>query len=287
LADRDKEFEVVIENGPTRRSVALVERGRTDEFCQDQAPAGSRCRYTGTFVTWGRLRQLTVSDAGEVTVEGARQAGSDDGDGLNWGVGWLVDADFAQAFLSDSDRICNEARRLVDDVAIALSCDDDTSVRAWSADVGVTFARFIAFKVGYLDLGRVNFDLTGIGSDTSASVRGHFGRTRGATFSGVVRVDVGPVVPFVEAGAWRWSADATADILVTGPTPISTSTSRHISGWNPIFGAGVEFWPTRYAGVSAGFRLIPLREDIDTAADLVTFDDSFRLMFVGLKLGWR
>jgi hypothetical protein len=287
LGNRDTEYEVVLENGPaTNRSVALVERGKTDEFCQDESPPGSPFRYTGTINRWGQMQRLSISDAGEVTVEGA-SANDDDDDGLDWGVGWLIDADAARAFLNDSDRICSEAQALVNGVAVGFTCNNDSDVNAWSADAGLTFARFIALKVGYLELGRINFDLSGSVDSNAATVSGHFGRVHGATFTGEFRVDVGPVVPFVEAGAWRWSADTGATISVTGGTPISIATSRTITGWNPVVGAGIEIWPTRHVGLSAGVRWIPISEDISGVEDLVKLDNSFKMVFVGLKLGGR
>jgi hypothetical protein len=288
LVDRDTDVEVVLESAPGRRSLALVERGQRDSFCQDESPAGSRCRYTGTFFKWGRLNELNLAETGEVTVQGATlDADADDDDGMRWGVGWLADADYARAFVSDADRVCREAQGLVGGIAVGFSCGNDSEVNAWSADVGVTFVRFIALKAGYMNLGRIDFDLAGVVNGDSATVNGHFGRIHGATFTGVFRVDLGPVVPFVEAGAWRWTADAGASVSVAGGTPIALSTSRSVSGWNPIVGAGVEFWPARYVGLSAGFRLIPVREDLSTVEDLIRLDDSFKLFFIGLKLGVR
>jgi hypothetical protein len=211
---------------------------------------------------------------------------NDDHDGMNWGVGWLLDADVAEAFLPSSSAVCDSLSAQIGAIAGAFRCTNDTRAKAWSADLGITFVRFIAIKVGYLDLGRINFDAAGSANGIDATATGFFGRTRGVTLEGAFRLDVGPVVPFVQAGVWGWRSEVGGSLDVIG-VPLSGSASRTATGWNPIFGAGLEFWPVRHVGFSAGVRFVKIHQHVSDVGDLVNLNDTFRVAFVGLKLGDR
>ena len=96
-----------------------------------------------------------------------------------------------------------------------------------------------------------------------------------------------PVVPFVEAGVWRWSTDIEADVTLSGTPPVAASTTRSLNGWSPIVAGGVEFWPARYVGVHAGIRWVRVEEELSDLNGLLDVDDQFRLVFVGIKFGVR
>ena len=284
LVESGKNLEVVLESSATAINVALVERGRNNPVCAPDAPTGVTCVRTGTFVTWGRVDRITISPAGQVTVEG--EPGDDD-DGPRWGVGVIADLDVARAYASNDDRLCREAATLIG-TPFTFICDTESATDAFNAALGITFVRVIALKVGYLDMGRLDFGLTGTVDGAGVAITGRVGRTRGPTFSGALRLDVGwPVVPFVEAGLWRWSTDVTADVAVATTPPTTVDTSRSLSGWNPLVAGGVEFWPARYVGVQAGIKWVRIEEEISDLNGLLDLDDRFRLIFVGIKIGIR
>ena len=284
LVEEGKSLEVVLESSANAINIALVERGRDNPVCAPDAPTGVSCVRTGTFVTWGRVDRIVISPAGQVTVEGDQG----DDDGPRWGVGVIADLDVARAYGSDDDRLCQEAATLIG-TSFTFTCDSQSDTDAFNAALSVTFLRLVAVKVGYLDIGRQDFSLSGNLSPGSAvTITGRVGRTRGLTFTGVVRLDVGwAVVPFVEAGVWRWSTDVTASVAVTGVAPTTAETSRSLTGWNPVVGGGVEFWPTRYVGLHGGVKWVRVEEEVSDLNGLLDLDDRYRLIFVGLKIGTR
>jgi len=284
LVAAGKELEVLIETCDGKMVAVLVERGRRDEACDDTAPFSGRCKcvHPGVWLTWGKLQRLTISGTGQVAIEGARERG-----GAGWGVGWLIDGDVGLASLSDAGDTCDSARADLLSLGLVAACSSDTTVDTFGADVGVTFLRFIALKVGYLDIGRVSVRATGAAPPTTVAIDAHFGRARGVTFVGALRVPVGRLVPFAEAGVWRWTASSSASVAVTGPDPFSTSLSASDSGWDPIVSAGAEFWLLNNLGFSAGVRFVRLE-----ATELAGVEDArgaerFRIVFVGLKFGRR
>jgi hypothetical protein len=282
LVDSDTELEVVIESSADAINIALVERGRVNPVCALDAPTGVSCVRTGTFLRWGRVERLIVSPAGQVTLEGQDR---DDDDGPRWGVGLIVDLDLARAYVSDDDRLCRQASQLIGG-GFAFTCVTESTTDAYGAAVSVTFLRLIALKAGYLDIGRVDFDLSGTVNGSAVGLTGRLGRTRGPTFGAALRLDVGwPVVPFGEVGVWRWNTDVRADVTVTGLAPASVT--RSLNGWNPYVGAGVELWPVRYVGVQAGMKWVRIEEELPDLNGLLDLDDQFRLLFIGVKFGVR
>jgi hypothetical protein len=282
LVESGRSFEVMLESSATAIDIALVERGRDNPVCAPDAPTGVTCTRTGTFVTWGRVDRIIISPAGQVTVEAQEEE-----DGANWGLGVIVDLDVARAFVTNDDRLCREAGTLIGS-PVTFTCEVDSATDAFNAAASVTFLRLVAVKVGYLDMGRLDFGLSGNLAGSDVTITGRVGRTRGPTFSGVLRLDVGwAVVPFVEAGVWRWSTDVAAAVAATGPPPTSVETTRSLNGWNPLVGGGVEVWPTRYLGVHAGIKWVSVEEEISDLNGLLDLDDRFRLVFVGLKIGAR
>jgi hypothetical protein len=211
----------------------------------------------------------------------------DDGDDLDWGVGFLVDADIAQAFLADGDKLCREAEEELAVLGAVTTCESETTVDAWSIDGGITVGRFIAAKVGYLDIGRASFDLAGSSGSLAGTAAGHFGRARGATFTLIGRFDIGWFVPYAEGGMWRWTAPTGASASINTTPPFAFSDSADIDSWDPIWGGGAEFWFHRHFGISAGFRNIRLKTDDTVSLTGASMDETFRLIFVGLKIGNR
>ncbi len=280
-----KELEVLIETCDGKMVAVLVERGRNDEACEDAPPFSGRCKCVrpGVFLTAGRLQRLTITGSGQVSIEGAPR----DSGGVGWGVGWQVGGDFGWASLSDADAACDTARRQLESLGLNASCNSDTTVDAWGADLGATFLRFLSVKAGYLDIGRVSLIANGATPPTSVVVNAQLGRIRGATFAGGLRFPIGRLVPFAEAGVWRWSAESSAIIEVTGFEPFSTRFSEDNSGWDPIFVFGAEFWPIRHLGVTAGARIVRLNANELPGVDQAPVTESFRMFFVGLKFGLR
>ena len=281
LVDDDTDLEVVIESSADAVNVALVERGRVNPVCAPDQPTGVSCVRTGTFLRWGRVERITISPAGQVTLEGQ----DPDDDGPHWGVGVIVSLDAGRAFVSDDDRLCRRAGQFVGG-GLGLTCDVENSTDAFNAGVAITFARLIAIQAGYLDLGRLDFGLSGSVAGSGVALTGRLERTRGPWVGAALRLDVGwPVVPYGEVNLWRWSTDIAADVNVTGLTPAAVR--RSLNGWNPIVGGGVEFWPARYVGVHGGVRWVRIEEELSDLNGLLDLDDQFRILFVGVKFGVR
>jgi OmpA-like transmembrane domain len=281
-----KELEVLIETCEGKMVAVLVERGRNDEACDDAPPFSGRCKCVrpGVFLTAGRLQRLTISGSGQVSIEGQAEQ---DREGVGWGVGWLAGADFGWASLSDADAPCDTARTELESLGLTASCNSDTTVDAWGADLTVTFLKFGAVKAGYLDIGRVSLIASGAAPPVSAVVNAQLGRIRGVTLTGGLRFPIGRFVPYADAGVWRWSAESSAIIDLTGPVPFSTSFSEDNNGWDPVFAVGAEFWPLRNLGIIAGARFVRIQADELPGIEADSVSDSFRMVFVGLKFGLR
>lgn len=279
-----RELEVFIETCEGRMVAVLVERGRNDEACDDAPPFTGRCKCVrpGVFLTWGRLQRLSITGSGQVSIEGPPAS-----DGVGWGVGWLLGGDFGLASLSDADDACDTVRRELEVMGLTAACDSDTTVDAWGADLSVTFLRFGVVKAGYLDIGRVSLIASAAAPPVSAVVNAQLGRVRGVTLTGGLRFPLGPVVPFAEAGIWRWSAHSSAILDVSGPAPFATTFSEDNDGWDPVFGLGMEFWPLNNFGVTAGTRFVRLKANELPGVDDAPVSESFRMFFVGLKFGLR
>ena len=282
LVDKDKELQVVLNEGTTGTGIALVERDRHDDTCLDTSPAGSRCQYTGTFVRWGRVSRLSISPAGQVAVEGGRLDGRDR---LDWGPGWMASGTVGQGFMNNSDRLCAQGLASISAVAVTASCSSDTRPRTWSADIGATFFRFGVVKAGWIDVNSVGYTLTASNGLTTGEAVGSFGRARGPVFLAGVRFDVGPVVPYVEAGVWRWTASSRLNATATTTPAFFFAQTQSDSAWDPVFGAGLDVWVVRYVGVTAGVRWVKLQTDGSSVRQPV--DQSFTIASVGLKIGKR
>jgi hypothetical protein len=287
------ELQVVVARCGGQMSIVLTERGRTDPDCDNQQPGGATpgaqqqprcsCDPTGLYIVWGRPAVINVTAGGQVRIDGGSQTGTTGGGGA---IGFIADIDVARVSLSDTDTICDD---FLDEFGGQTSCDVDGTGVGFSADVGVTFARFFAAKVGFLSLGEVTIDVdVPIQQGVSITADGTLGSTRGVTFVGAIRVPLGPVVVFGEGGVWRWSSSSSSQLALRVDNQVveSDSFSSDFSGVDPIFGGGVEFWFTPRLGVSGGVRVAKASGEPDNDEE-GPLDESFTVVFVGLKLGWN
>ena len=98
---------------------------------------------------------------------------------------------------------------------------------------------------------------------------------------------LGPVVPYIFGGGWRWSARSGSTVSLTvGNQTQSETFEQDDSGVDPIFGGGVEFWFAPFAGVNAGVTTVRMTAD-SSNDDEGDVDERFTTFFVGLKLGRR
>jgi hypothetical protein len=275
-----KDLEVLIETCDGKMVAVLVERGRNDEACEDAPPFTGRCKCVrpGVFLTTGRLERLTITGTGQVAIEGTAPRSTP-----GWGVGWLVSGDAGSASLSNAGAVCDMARRELQSMGLTASCDTDSTVDAWGADLGVTFLRFVQVRAGYLDIGRISVIGSAAAPPTSAVLNAQLGRTRGVTFTGGLRFPVGPFVPFADAGIWRWSADSSTMVEISGPAPFSTRFSENNSGWDPVYAFGADFWLLRNFGLTAGGRFVRVKANELPGVDEAPVSETFRMVFVGLK----
>jgi hypothetical protein len=285
LIDAGKSVDVMIADCQGRMVMVLVEEGRRDEDCESRDQAGKPkcgCRRAAVII-WGRARALTVSPSGQVTV--AEGPSTTDGGGS--GLGWLIDVDFGSARMNDAEKSCDEVRAGLQTTGLSITCAKDATIPSFSVDAGITFARFLAVKVGYLQLGEVTLEASGSSGTRTLRQTGFFGSTRGVTFVGLLRIPLGPVVPYVEGGVWRWSAESGSTIDFTvGNQTITETFDQDDSGADPIFGGGVEIWFSRIVGISAGVKSVRLSAEADND-DEGDVDERFTTFFVGLKLGRR
>ena len=281
LLDSGTEFEIVLETVPEGTHVALVERGRTDPICNSPSAVRVSCVRTGTFVRWGRVDRIAVNETGQVTVE---QDDVDNDGGLRWSPGLMVSAEGARTFVSNDDRLCREAGRVVDP-GLGFVCDTASSTDAFGASLGFTVVRFLSLQAGYLDVGRLDFNLSGTADGVPVAIGGRLDRTRGPMFTATLRADVGwPVVPFVEGGVWKWDTNIRGDVTTNGSVqPIN----RSIGGWAPVFGGGVEVWPVRYLGFYGGVKWVKLNEELSDLSGLLDRDERFTLVNFGLRFAIR
>jgi hypothetical protein len=281
-------LEVVVQTCDGMMSVVLIQEGQTDPDCED-APAGAganqprcTCRRSGVFLIWGSGDVITVSPAGAVTLAAPPVSA-----GGGSPIGVIIDLDVARASIGDADSKCDGNNSLALEFDLTPNCTFDGTSTAFSADVGVLFGRFLAVKVGLLRIAENTIDSEATSSTLRLTANGQFGPVTGATFVGSGRVPLGPVVLFGEAGMWRWSAESQSSLaLFSGNQQLGSDTfSQENSGWDPIFGGGVELWFTPNVGISGGIRRVSL--NAESTGEEGDVDDRYTITFVGLKLGWR
>lgn len=285
LIDAGKSVDVMIADCQGRMVMVLVEEGRRDEDCESRDQAGKPkcgCRRAAVII-WGRARALTVTPSGQVTVD---QGPSTSGGG-GFPIGWLLDVDFGPARMNNANKSCDEVIEVYREVGLNVACDKDSNVSSFSADAGITLAHFLMVKAGYLQLGQVTLEASGTTGNRTARQTGFFGNTRGITFTGGLRIPLGPVVPFVEGGVWRWSAESGSTTTLTiGNQTFTDTFDQDDSGVDPIVRAGIEVWFAPFLGVSGGVTTVRMSADSSNANE-GDIDERFTTFFVGLKIGRR
>jgi hypothetical protein len=207
-------------------------------------------------------------------------------------VGVLFDLDFSSASRAGS-RDCDTLQASARQVGATLTCDASSRTAAWDLSATVTLFRYVGVKVGYLELGQMHLRADAAAQAvTDSFVLGStfaedrvFGAARGATIVGVVRVPIRRVVPFAEAGLWRWSATSTSHMQIANTVNAAlTLADEHDAranehGWDPVFGGGVEFWVTHRFAVDAGVRAIAVGATSELA------EQRYTSVSLGVKVG--
>lgn len=214
---------------------------------------------------------------------------------------WLLDVNYNAAARLGANNDCDDLRAQARSSGGTLSCAADSRVPAWSAGGGLMFLDRVGFKLGYLDYGDIA--LHAAGDTTSAGPSGQDGRSavinttftydaelghaRGITLVGVVRAPIGRVVPFVEAGVWRWwvrEVESSEFALTINGRPLDSAAlndDRQMASWDPVLSGGAEVWLTKMLAVSGGVRFVRLR----TANQDV--DERFAGVFFGVRISPR
>jgi hypothetical protein len=216
---------------------------------------------------------------------------------------WLFDASYNAAARIGADHDCREMRAQAESTGANVSCTADRTVPAWSAGGGLMFLERAGFKVGYLDYGDVALHAAGDSTTTAGPPSGQdgrmtivnttfrydaeLGRARGVTFVGVARAPLGRVVPFVEAGVWRWwvhDVERTQFAMTINGRPLdsaATNADRQRAGWDPSLSGGAEVWLTKMIAVNGGVRFVRLRTDNRDV------DERFAGIFFGVRVSSR
>lgn len=216
---------------------------------------------------------------------------------------WLFDASYNAAARVSANVDCDEMRAQARSVGGTVSCTADSRLPAWSVGGGLMFLERVGFKVGYLDYGDVALHADGNTTITAGPPPGQDGRTniinttfrydaefghaRGITIVAVARAPLGRVVPFVEAGLWRWwvrEVERSQFALTINGRPLDSATSsddRQRASWDPIVSGGAEVWLTKMIAANGGVRLVRLRtgnQDVD---------ETFAGIFLGVRVSPR
>jgi opacity protein-like surface antigen len=213
---------------------------------------------------------------------------------------WLLDFTYNTAARLGASNDCDELQAQARSTGGTVSCTADSHVPAWSASGGLMFVDRIGFKAGYLDYGNIALHAAGDNTTTAGlpdgratiinttfSYDAELGRARGVTFVGIARAPIGRVVPFVEAGLWRWwvrDVERSQFALTINGRPLDTaavSDDRTKASWDPVLSGGAEVWLTRMIAVNGGVRFVRLRtgnEDVD---------ERFAGIFFGVRVSPR
>jgi hypothetical protein len=212
---------------------------------------------------------------------------------------WMIDANYNAASRIGADTDCAEMRAQAKSADSNVSCTADSRVPAWSVGGGLMFFERAGFRVGYLDYGDIALHASGDTTVTAGPPAGQegrinvinttfrydaeLGRARGITLVGVARAPIGRVVPFVEAGVWRWwvhEVESSQFALTINGRPLDTaalSDERQMASWDPVLSGGAEVWLTKMMAVSLGVRFVRLR----------TADEDVNERFAGIFFGVR
>lgn len=213
---------------------------------------------------------------------------------------WLLDLNYNAAARLGANNDCDDLQAQARSTGGTVSCTADSRVPAWSASGGLMFVDRIGFKAGYLDYGNIALHAAGDTTTTAGPPDGRaaiinttfsydaeLGRARGMTFVGIARAPIGRVVPFVEAGLWRWwvrEVERSQFALTINGRPLDTaaiSDDRTMASWDPVLSGGAEVWLTRMIAVNGGVRFVRLRtgnQDVD---------ERFAGIFFGVRVSPR
>jgi len=215
---------------------------------------------------------------------------------------WLLDVSYNTAARLGASSDCDELQEQARSTGGTVLCSTDSRVPAWSAAGGLMFLDRVGFKVGYLDYGDIALHAAGDNTtmgprpgqdgrtaviNTTFSYDAELGHARGVTLAGVVRAPLGRVVPFVEAGVWRWwvrEVERSQFALTINGRPLdaaSVNDDRTMASWDPVLSGGAEVWLTKMIAVNGGVRFVRLRtgnQDVN---------ERFAGVFFGVRLSPR
>lgn len=229
-------------------------------------------------IVWGTAASATAQEA---TPKGSASP-----------IGWQFDINISnvvRAGATDCDTLQASARQ----VGATMTCDATSRMPAWDLNATMTLYKFVGVRIGYLDVGQVRVRANAAAEAVSDTfVLGStfaqdsvFGRARGVTLLGVARMPMKRIVPFAEAGMWRWSATNASHTQVGNtvnsvPTLVdSHDASAIVQSWDPIVGGGVEVWLSKSLAIDAGVRSIL----VSASTELV--HQRFTSMSFGIKVG--
>jgi len=229
-------------------------------------------------IIWGSVASATAQDVAS--------------SGSSTPIGWQFDINVSDVIRSGTND-CDALQASAHQVGATMTCDTTSRMPAWDLNATMTLYKFVGVKIGYLDVGQVRVranaaaeavsDTFVIGSTFAQD--SVFGRARGVTLLGVARLPMRRLVPFAEAGVWRWSANNASHTQVGNtvnavPTLVDVhDASATIQNWDPIVGGGVEVWLSKSVAVDAGLRSILV------SASNERMHQRFTSMSFGIKVG--
>ncbi|HEY0681966.1 MAG TPA: outer membrane beta-barrel protein [Steroidobacter sp.] len=119
----------------------------------------------------------------------------------------------------------------------ALTGETENDEWSWTVGLGYRFNRNIALELGYVDLGKIQSDLTDATGLSDASAHASFGAD-GATFALVGTFPIGRWEPYIKAGVLFSSTE-----LQFSGTIDATPFAGRLTNDNedPLYGAGLRF----------------------------------------------
>jgi hypothetical protein len=164
------------------------------------------------------------------------------------------------------------------------------NVTTFNVETGLTVGRYLSARAGWLRIGLARLNAFGDATDIDRFRQSHFfGATNGATVIGSVRYPVrwrlGDLAPFAEYGVWRWTAASGSSTLLFpkgAPPPEDAAVHPSTSGWDQIYGAGVEWMLRPEFGVTVGARTTTLAHA--NHPDGANLDQRFTVVLFGLTI---
>jgi hypothetical protein len=135
-----------------------------------------------------------------------------------------------------------------------VACTTNARDIAYIIDGQVRFLRFFGVSGGYMNDGSVTQKTTATISSVPgvvATVNGFFGDVKGGTFQGLASLPFTDKFAVTLRGglqAWNVRSGNTSALVVPGLPTMTTPFAQKNSGVNPLIGATLEFWVTRFFG---------------------------------------